>query len=83
MARIHSIPAHRVNWKTMKGPGDFSPPEYPEGPECEECGHEMTEDTYAEVYECTNEECGHTEQMPEDPRISQAEDEREYGGMDW
>jgi hypothetical protein len=33
----------KSNWKTMKGPGDFDPPEYDEGPECPECGGPMEE----------------------------------------
>jgi len=66
----------------MKGPGDFSPPE-PEN-ECPECGDEMEGDDRCEEFTCQNPECGHTEDMPEDPRISAAEDAREYGpDCDW
>jgi len=72
-------PMSRVNPATMKGPGDFDPPEYGEGHECDECGAEMEADTYGDEYRC---ECGHTEGMPEDPRIADAEDRMAYGG-DW
>ena len=78
---LHGIPMSKIRPSSMKGPGDFDPPEGGEGPECEECGAEMREDAWNEVYECEN--CGHTEATPEDPRIADAEYERDYGGMDW
>jgi len=45
MAR-HGIKLNSNSWKTMKGPGDFDPPECDEdhdGPECPECDGEMEE----------------------------------------
>lgn len=69
------------SWKTMKGPGDFDPPEYEDGPECPECDGSMSAD--GEDFVCNDEDCGHT---MTDPAIaaaeSRAEDmayEREHG----
>jgi tRNA(Ile2) C34 agmatinyltransferase TiaS len=47
-----------------------------EDPECPECGHEMGEEAYGEVYRCRAKECGHIEALPEDPRISECEEGR-------
>lgn len=33
----------KLNPNTMKGPGDFDPPEYDECPECPDCGAPMEE----------------------------------------
>jgi hypothetical protein len=64
--RLCGTPMSQVNPNTMKGPGDFSPPEH-DGPTCCECGGE------AEVVRCLEEDCGH-EKGYEDLSISAYED---------
>lgn len=57
----------------------LDPPEDPDGPPpCPECGAECEVDERDEVLRCTNEECGHEESLPEDPRISAYEDRMAY-----
>jgi len=57
----------KINLATMKGPGDFDPPEYDEGPECPECDGPMEEEDVGTwrgarvgVWACCDEECGGT-----------------------
>lgn len=69
----------QVNPNTMKGPGDFSPPEH-DGPTCCECGGEAELDERDEVVRCLEEGCGH-EDGYEDPRISAYEDRMD--DVDW
>jgi hypothetical protein len=59
----------------------LDPPEDRDLPDCPECGAAVEEITRDEVYRCTNEECGHEEAMPEDPRISAYEDR--MSDVDW
>ena len=55
----------KLNPATMKGPGDFDPPDPdPEAPECPECGGEMEETdsgTYRgrewATFQCCDEDC--------------------------
>lgn len=80
---MRGTPMSKLNPNRMPGPGDFAPPE-PEDPAwCPECGEEMEEDRLAETYRCMDEECGHEEAMPEDPRISAAEDRMMDDGGWW
>ena len=78
MARIHTIPARRLNWTTMKGPGDYDLPD--EGPECPECDEPMKAD--AQGLECMN--CGHVEDdgPDEPPDHDECDDAREWAGME-
>jgi hypothetical protein len=72
--RTKGTPLSQINPATMKGPGDFSPPEHSDGPECIECGAEMT-DVGDYTHEC--DECGHTE--CDEPDF-EAMAEARYGG---
>lgn len=61
----------------LKGPGDFDPPEYADGPECPECEAWLEKQTWDEKYKCPD--CKYERDMPEDPRIEALEFERLYG----
>jgi len=59
----------------------LSPPEYPEEPRCPECGEDLVqdpEDMWGETLCCPD--CGYSEVLPEDPRVSDAEFDRCCGG---
>jgi len=60
----------KINPATMKGPGDFDPPEH-DGPTCSECGGDAVDED--ETIRCLDDECGH-EETYEDPRIAAYED---------
>lgn len=73
------IPMSKVNWKTMRGPGDCNPPEYPEPPECPECDGPMVE-VGGDTFECENADCGHVEcNEPDFEQMAEDQAEARYG----
>ena len=72
------MPRKTINWTTMKGPGDYDPPDDP--PECPECDGPMAVESHRA--ECM--ECGHVEDDgPEEPADDFEEDDGRSEAVHW
>ena len=80
--RHRGIPMSRINPSTMKGPGDYDPPEEPNGPECPECGGVMVETPNSvDCTKCDYGDCNEPDDF-EEPDYDDRAEAAHWGGCE-